>query len=80
MISLMPRRKEGRQGITWFGNLGSFFSFEKIEELIEYELWCPRKDISRSDESYLLLSFKGFREVRWNSPRDTPKPSLNLIE
>ena len=43
-MSLITRlKKEGRQGITWFGDLGSFFSFEKIEDMIEYELWCPQK-------------------------------------
>jgi len=43
-MSLLSRaKKEGRHGVTWFGDLGSFFSFEKIEELMQYELWCPQK-------------------------------------
>jgi hypothetical protein len=43
-MSLLSRvRKEDRRGISWFGDLGSFFSFEKIEELMQYELWCPQK-------------------------------------
>src|SRR5215213_10262086 len=43
-MSLLSRvKKEGRQGVTWFGDLGSFFSFEKIEELMQYELWCAQK-------------------------------------
>jgi hypothetical protein len=43
-MSLLSRAKnEGRHGLTWLGDLGSFFSFEKIEELIQYELWCPQK-------------------------------------
>jgi hypothetical protein len=43
-MSLLSRvKKEGRQGVTWFGDLGSFFSFEKIEELMQYELSCPQK-------------------------------------
>lgn len=44
-ISLISRaKKEGKLGVTWFGDLGSFFSFEKIEDLIEYELWLPQKN------------------------------------
>ncbi len=43
--SLISRaKKEGRLGVTWFGDLGSFFSFEKIEDMIEYELWLPQKN------------------------------------
>src|SRR5919108_5143253 len=43
-MSLLSRaKKEGRCGVTWFGDLGSFFNFEKIEELLQYELWCPLK-------------------------------------
>jgi hypothetical protein len=43
-MSLLSRaKKEGRRGVTWFGDLGSFFNFEKIEELMQYELWCPQK-------------------------------------
>jgi hypothetical protein len=43
-LGLLSRaKKEGRRGVTWFGDLGSFFSFEKIEELMQYELWCPQK-------------------------------------
>ena len=37
-MSLLSRaKKEGRRGVTWFGDLGSFFNFEKIEELMQYE-------------------------------------------
>jgi hypothetical protein len=44
-MSLISRaKKEGRLGVTWFGDLGSFFSFEKIEDMIEYELWLPQKN------------------------------------
>jgi MEDS: MEthanogen/methylotroph, DcmR Sensory domain len=43
-MSLLSRaKKEGRQGVTWFGDAGSFFSFEKIEELMQYELSLPQK-------------------------------------
>jgi len=43
MSLLLRAKKEGRRGVTWFGDLGSFFSFEKIEELMQYELGCPQK-------------------------------------
>jgi hypothetical protein len=36
-------RKEDRRGVTLFGDLDSFFSFEKIEELMQYELSLPEK-------------------------------------
>lgn len=43
-MNLLSRaKKEGRCGVTWFGDLGSFFNFEKIEELMQYELGCPQK-------------------------------------
>ena len=42
--SLISRaRKEDRRGVTLFGDLDSFFSFEKIEELMHYELSLPEK-------------------------------------
>jgi hypothetical protein len=42
--SLISRAgKEDRRGVTLFGDLGSFFSFEKIEELVQYELSLPEK-------------------------------------
>jgi hypothetical protein len=42
--SLLIRvKQEGRQGVTWFGDLGSFFGFGKIEELVQYELSLPQK-------------------------------------
>jgi hypothetical protein len=44
-MSLLSRaKKEGRRGVTWFGDVGSFFGFEKIEEMIEYELSLPQKN------------------------------------
>ena len=43
-MSLLSRvKKEGRQGVSWFGDPGSFLGFEKIEELMQYELWNPQK-------------------------------------
>jgi hypothetical protein len=44
MNLISSAKKEGRQGVTWFGDFGSFFSFEKIEDMIEYELWLPQKN------------------------------------
>ena len=34
MSFLSRAKKEGRQGVTWFGDAGSFFSFEKIKGLM----------------------------------------------
>ena len=42
-ITLISRaRKEGRSGVTWIGDTGSFFSFDRIGELVEYELFHPK--------------------------------------
>jgi MEDS: MEthanogen/methylotroph, DcmR Sensory domain len=42
--SLISRaKKEDRRGVTFIGDLDSFFSFEKIEELMQYELSLPEK-------------------------------------
>jgi hypothetical protein len=43
-MSLIQRaKKEGRSGVTWFGDMGSFFAFQKIGDLVDYELCCPTK-------------------------------------
>jgi hypothetical protein len=42
--SLLSRvKKEDRRGLSIFGDLGSFFGFERIEGLMEYEIGLPRK-------------------------------------
>ena len=42
--SLISRAgKEDRRGVTLIGDLGSYFNFEKIEELMQYELSLPQK-------------------------------------
>ena len=64
-MSLLSRaKKEGRRGVTWFGDLGSFFSFEKIEELMQYELWCPQKykDAMKTVCCYHLEDFERLNE------------------
>jgi MEDS: MEthanogen/methylotroph, DcmR Sensory domain len=66
-MSLLSRvKKEGRQGVSWFGDPGSFFSFEKIEELMQYELWNPQKyeDMMKSICSYHLKDFEKLTEAQ----------------
>jgi hypothetical protein len=63
--SLLSRaRKEGRHGVTWFGDAGSFFSFERIEELMQYELSLPEKyeDCIKTVCSYHLKDFEKLNE------------------
>jgi hypothetical protein len=65
--SLLSRvKKEGRQGVTWFGDPGSFFSFEKIEELMQYELSFPQKyeDTIKTVCSYHLKDFEKLTEAQ----------------
>lgn len=43
-MSLIYRaKKEGKSGVTWFGDMGSFFGYNKIGSLVDYELFCPTK-------------------------------------
>jgi DcmR-like sensory protein len=66
-MSLLSRAiKEGRQGVTWFGDAGSFFSFEKIEELMHYEQSLPHKyeDIITTVCSYHLKDFEILTEIQ----------------
>ena len=65
--SLLSRvKKEGRQGVTWFGDAGSFFSFERIEELMQYELSLPQKyeDTIKTVCSYHLKDFEKLTEAQ----------------
>ncbi|HJY15419.1 MAG TPA: hypothetical protein VJ225_05250 [Nitrososphaeraceae archaeon] len=44
VLNLFARaKKEGRKGLTGFADLGSFFQFENIKQLMQYELWLPQK-------------------------------------
>jgi hypothetical protein len=67
-MSLLSRvKKERRRGLTGFADLGSFFSFEKIEELMDYELWLPQKneeDRMKIVCCYHLANFKKLSETQ----------------
>jgi hypothetical protein len=66
-MTLVSRaKKEGRQGVTCFGDAGSFFSFEKTEELMQYELSLPQKyeDSVRTVCSYHLKDFETLTEAQ----------------
>jgi len=66
-MSLISRvKKEGRKGVTWFGDLGSFLSFGKIDELMQYELWCPRKyqDMMKTVCCYHSKDFEKLNETQ----------------
>jgi hypothetical protein len=66
MSLLLRVKKEGRRGVTWFGDAGSFFSFEKIEELMQYELSLPQKyeDSIKTVCSYHLKDFEKLTEAQ----------------
>ena len=36
-------KKERRRGFTWLGDMGSFFAFESIADMMDYELSRPQK-------------------------------------
>lgn len=44
VMTLVERaKKEGRHGVSWIGDGGSFISFCRIDDLMKYELSCPQK-------------------------------------
>ena len=59
-------RKEDRRGFTLFGDLGSFFSFEKIEEMMQYEKSLPQKyeDTMKGICCYHLEDFGNLSETQ----------------
>ena len=59
-------RKEGRQGLTGFAGLGSFFSFEKIEVLMQYELWLPQKNEEDGMKIFCCYHVKNFEQLNEN--------------
>ncbi len=64
-MSLLSRaKKEGRRGVTWFSDLGSFFNFSRIEDLMQFELWCPQKyeDKMKTVYCYNLEDFRRLSE------------------
>jgi hypothetical protein len=66
-MNLLTRAKEeGRRGVTWFGDLGSFFNFEKIEDLMRYELWCPQnyEDTMKTVCCYHSQDFENLSETQ----------------
>jgi hypothetical protein len=82
-MSLISRaKKEGRLGVSWFGDLGSFFSFEKIEDMIEYELWLPQKneeDMMKGVCCYHSKDFEKLNETQQQTLFDHHSKSI-LIE
>jgi hypothetical protein len=41
-LTLVARaKKEGRRGLTWIGDMGSFFGLGRVEEMMAYELSRP---------------------------------------
>jgi hypothetical protein len=80
--SLISRaKKEDRRGITVIGDLDSFFSFEKIEELIRYELSLPQKyeDTMKGFCCYHLKDFEKLAETQQQTLVDHHFKSI-LIE
>ena len=72
-MSLLFRvKKEERRGLTVFGDLGSFFGFEKIEELVEYEMGLPQKYVDRMNGicCYHSLDFKKLNKSQKNALLD----------
>jgi hypothetical protein len=55
-------RKENRSGLTWLGDMSSFFTFENnISKMMDYELLsCPQKYEDEMIKTVCSLSFGGF--------------------
>ena len=79
--SLISRaKKEGRRGVTFFGDLGSFFGFEKIEELMQYELSLPQKyeDTLKGICCYHLKDFENLSETQQQTLFDHHFKSMSV--
>jgi DcmR-like sensory protein len=79
--SLISRaKKEGRRGVTFFGDLGSFFGFEKIEELMQYELSLPQnyEDTLKGICCYHLKDFENLSETQQQTLFDHHFKSMSV--
>jgi hypothetical protein len=79
--SLISRaKKKDRRGVTLFGDLGSFFGFEKIEELMQYELSLPQKyeDTLKGICCYHLKDFENLSETHQQTLFDHHVKSILL--
>lgn len=79
--SLISRaRKEDRRGLTLMGDLGSFFNFEKVEELMQYELSLPQKyqDTLKGICCYHSKDFEKLTEAQKNTLFDHHFKSIVL--
>ena len=79
--SLISRaKKEDRRGVTFFGDLGSFFGFEKIEELMRYELSLPQKyeDTLKGICCYHLKDFENLSETQQQTLFDHHFKSMSV--
>jgi hypothetical protein len=63
---ILRARNEGRRGVTLFGDLGSFFNFDKMEELIQYEVSLPKQyeDTMKGICCYHLNDFENLTETQ----------------
>ena len=80
-VSLVSRaKKEGRRGVTLFGDLGSFFNFERIRELMQYELSCPQKyeDTMKGVCCYHLKDFEKLDETQQKALFDHHSKSISI--
>ena len=78
-MSLISRaKKESRRGVTWFGDLGSFFSFDKIEDMIEYELWLPQKNEEDTMKGICCYHSKDFEKLNETQQRTLFGSSLEI--
>jgi MEDS: MEthanogen/methylotroph, DcmR Sensory domain len=80
MSLVSSAKKEGRRGLTLFGDLGSFFNFERIGELMQYELWCPQKyeDTMKAVCCYHLKDFEKLDETQQKTLFDHHSKSISI--
>lgn len=71
-MSLLSRaKKEGRRGVTSFSDVGSFFSFDKIEDMIEYELSLPQEN-----EEDMMITVCCYHSKDFEKLTETQKQTL----
>ena len=43
MTLVQRARQEGKHGVSWIGDMGSFIGFQRVNDLMDYELSCPQQ-------------------------------------
>jgi hypothetical protein len=63
MNVLARAKKEERRGLTFLGDVGSFFSFDRICDLVDFELFYPARFEENMMKSVCCYHWEDFRNL-----------------